>query len=77
MTGPDMSAFQAENEPVYNKRKLDVIIEQMEANSDDRLEALRTAIQDKGYTSAAIARVLRSWGFDITADAIQKYRRGR
>lgn len=77
MTGPDMSAFEAENQPVYNKRKLDVIIDRMKADGDDRLEALQTAIDDKGYTSAAIARVLRSWGFDITADAIQKYRRGR
>jgi len=77
MTGPDMTAFQAENQRVHNKRKLDLIIEQMEADGDDRLQALRTAIGDKGYTSAAIARVLRSWGFDITSDAIQKYRRGR
>lgn len=73
---PDMSEFDAQNRPVFNRRKLDIIIEQL-ANQPDRLEALTSAIENRGYTSAAIARVLRSWGFDITEDSVQNYRRDR
>lgn len=71
---PDMSEFDAENRPVFNRRKLDIIMEQL-ADQPDRLSALQTAMADKGYTSAAIGRVLRSWGFDITEDSVQSYRR--
>ena len=72
---PDMSEFDAENRPVFNRRKLDIIMEQLAADEPDRLSALKVAMADKGYTSAAIGRVLRSWGFDITEDSVQSYRR--
>lgn len=72
---PDMSEFDAENRPVFNRRKLDIIMEQLAADDQDRLSALKVAMADKGYTSAAIGRVLRSWGFDITEDSVQSYRR--
>lgn len=75
MGQPDMSAFDAENRPVYNRRKIDLIMEQMHADNDERLPSLQAAIHDKSYNSAAIARVLRSWGFDITPDSVQNYRR--
>ena len=74
---PDMSAFDAENTPVYNRRKIDIIIDELEAAHPDRMEALQTALQDRSYNSAAIARVLRSWGHKISSDAVQNYRTGR
>lgn len=72
-----MSAFDAENTPVYNRRKIDIIIDELEAAHPDRMEALQTALQDRSYNSAAIARVLRSWGHKISSDAVQNYRTGR
>lgn len=72
---PDMSEFDAENRPVFNRRKLDIIMEQLAADDPDRLSALQAAMADRAYTSAAIGRVLRSWGFDITEDSVQSYRR--
>ena len=73
---PDMSEFDAQNRPVFNRRKMDIIFEQL-ADQPDRLEALTAAMQNRAYTSAAIGRVLRSWGFDITEDSVQNYRRDR
>ena len=74
---PDMSEFDAQNLPVYNRKKVAILLEQMERDNDERLPQLRAALDDPGYTSAAIARVLRSWGFDISADTVQNYRRTR
>lgn len=73
---PDMSEFDAQNRPVFTRRKMDIIFEQL-ADQPDRLEALTAAMQNRAYTSAAIGRVLRSWGFDITEDSVQNYRRDR
>jgi hypothetical protein len=36
---------------------------------------LKVALADRQYSSAAIARVLVGWGFDISADAVQKWRK--
>lgn len=74
---PDMSAFDAENTPVYNRRKIDLIVDELKAANDERNESLQAALQDRSYNSAAIARVLRSWGYVISADAVQNYRTGR
>lgn len=72
MAKVDLSAFDAENTPHYPKSKVDMAIDEL---SGDRLESLRAALADRQYTSAAIARVLCSWGFDISADAVQSWRK--
>jgi hypothetical protein len=36
---------------------------------------LRAALADRQYSSAAIARVLVGWGFDVSADSVQKWRK--
>lgn len=72
MAKVDLSDFDAENSPHYQKSKVEMVIDEL---SGDRLESLQAALGDRQYTSAAIARVLCSWGFDISADAVQNWRK--
>lgn len=72
---PDMTDFDRENSPNKPRRKLDVILDELEGT--ERHTALTTALHDRSYTSAAIGRVLRSWGYDITEDSVQSWRTSR
>jgi len=72
---PDMTDFDRENSPNKPRRKLDVILNELEGT--ERHTALTTALHDRSYTSAAIGRVLRSWGYDITEDSVQSWRTSR
>jgi len=72
---PDMTDFEQANTPHKPKRKLDIILDELEGT--ERHEALTTALHDRSYTSAAIGRVLRSWGYQITEDSVQSWRTSR
>jgi len=72
---PDMTDFDRENSPNKPRRKLDLILNELEGT--ERHTALTTALHDRSYTSAAIGRVLRSWGYDITEDSVQSWRTSR
>jgi len=72
---PDMTDFDRENTPNKPRRKLDLILNELEGT--ERHTALTTALHDRSYTSAAIGRVLRSWGYDITEDSVQSWRTSR
>lgn len=72
MGGVDLSEFDAENGPPVQRMKLELIMDELD---DDRLSKLQAALSDRTYTSAAIARVLVSWGFEISPDSVQTWRR--
>jgi hypothetical protein len=72
MAGVDLSDFDDANNTHYPKSKVEIIFDEL---SGDRLESLKVALADRQYSSAAIARVLVGWGFDISADAVQKWRK--
>lgn len=46
-----------------------------EATDIDERKALDQAMKDPGITSAAVARVLTSWGYSIRADSVTRHRR--
>ena len=69
----DMSEFDAHNKPTFTQSKVDIILEQL--GDSERGQQLRTALADRTYNGSAIARVLQGWGFDISIDAVQKWRR--
>jgi len=73
----DMADFDAANQPRYKRAKIDEILESLDGENTTRADALRTALADRVYTSTSIARVLKGWGFDISPDAVQKWRRSR
>jgi hypothetical protein len=68
----DLSDFDDANGTHYPKSKVELIMDEL---SGDRLESLRAALADRQYSSAAIARVLVGWGFDVSADSVQKWRK--
>jgi len=70
---PDMTEFEQANIPSKPKSKVDIILNELAGT--ERHEALTAALHDRSYNCAGIARVLRSWGYDISQDAIQKWRR--
>lgn len=72
---PDMSDFEQANTPKKPRRKLDLILEELAGT--DRHDSLTAALADRTYTSAAIGRVLRSWGYDITEDSVHSWRNRR
>lgn len=72
---PDMTDFDRENSPKKPRRKLDLIL--LELEGTERHTALTAALDDRSYTSAAIGRVLRSWGYDITEDSVHSWRTSR
>ena len=69
----DMSEFDAQNQPTFTQSKVDIILEQL--GDSERGQQLRAALADRTYNGSAIARVLQGWGFDISIDAVQKWRR--
>lgn len=69
----DMSEFDAQNQPTFTQSKVDIILEQL--GDSERGQQLRIALADRTYNGSAIARVLQGWGFDISIDAVQKWRR--
>lgn len=69
----DMSEFDAHNRPVFAQSKVDIILEQL--GDSERGQQLRVALADRSYYATAIARVLNSWGFDISSDSVQKWRK--
>lgn len=71
----DMSEFDAANVFAPKQSKVDLALEILEHDYPDKAEALRTALNDPVYTSTAIARVLNSWGFELSPDSVQKWRR--
>lgn len=70
---PDMSEFDAWNTPSVPKSKVNIILEELEGT--DRGEALHAALNDPSYSGTAITRVLRSWGYAISFDSVQKWRK--
>lgn len=73
----DMSEFDQANRQRHKPSKVQVILEDLDDSNPDRAEMLRSALADRTYTSTAIARVLVSWGYDISPDSVQKWRRYR
>ena len=71
----DMSEFEAENRPFMQRLKVDLILEQLDENDPDRASRLRAALDDRQYTSSAIARVITGWGFSCSPDSVQEWRR--
>ena len=69
----DMSEFDAQNQPVFPQSKLDAILDELDGT--ERGDALTAALADRTYHGSAIARVLQGWGYDISIDAVQKWRR--
>jgi hypothetical protein len=68
----DLSEFDEANRPPLQRLKVDVLLDEL---SEDRREACMAALLDIQYSAGAIARVLKSWGHEVSSDAINTWRR--
>lgn len=69
--------FDAENAPTFTKPKVDLALDDLRDSDRQKHDRLVEVLNDPAYTSAAIARVLTRWGFPMSADAVQKWRKRR
>ena len=69
--------FDAENTPSFNRPKIEIVLDALRATDPERHARLTEVLNDPSYTGAAIARVVTKWGFPVSADAIQKWRKNR
>lgn len=69
--------FDAENTPSFNRPKIEIVLDALRATDTERYDRLTEVLNDMSYSSAAIARVVTRWGFPVSADAIQKWRKNR
>jgi len=73
MKPPDLSDFDAEaarSRPGM-PLKLDRVLADL---PDDRVAALRAALEDDRYSAGVIARTLRSWGEQVDESSVRKWR---
>lgn len=72
---PDMSAF--DNANVRHKRKssIEMMFDVLDSTDPDRAAAARQALADRTYTAPAVSKVLTSWGYPISADLVNIWRR--
>lgn len=69
--------FDAENIPTFPRPKIELALDELERTDADRHARLIEVLGDPQYSSAAIARVVTKWGFPVSADAVQKWRKSR
>ena len=69
--------FDAENLATFNRPKVEIALEKLAATDPERHARLTEVLNDPSYTGAAIARVVTKWGFPMSADAVQKWRKNR
>ena len=69
--------FDIENAPTFTKPKVDAALEELRDIDRAKHDRLVEVLNDSSYTSAAIARVVTRWGFPMSPDAVQKWRKRR
>jgi hypothetical protein len=69
--------FDAENTPSFPRPKIEMALDELAETDPERHARLTEVLNDVSYSSAAIARVVTRWGFPVSADAIQKWRKNR
>lgn len=69
--------FDAENIPTFPRPKIELALDELERTDRERHARLIEVLGDPQYSSAAIARVVTKWGFPVSADAVQKWRKSR
>ena len=72
---PDMSEFDQHNKPYKKPKKIDLALEDLEANNPERAASLRAALTNYDYSATAVASVMRSWGFSLDASSVRNWRR--
>jgi hypothetical protein len=69
--------FDAENTPTFPRPKIEMALDELQGSDPERHARLLQVLNDVSYSSAAIARVVTKWGFPVSADAVQKWRKNR
>ncbi|HEY7823073.1 MAG TPA: hypothetical protein VIG24_09580 [Acidimicrobiia bacterium] len=82
MTAKEVTAmatdeFDAENIPTFPRPKIELALDELEQTDPVRHARLLEVLGDPQYSSAAIARVVTRWGFPMSPDAVQKWRKAR
>lgn len=71
MSKPDMTEFDAAR-PRKPQSKVATILEEV---TPERREALLNALHDPSYSNPTIAKVLKSWGYEISTFPVAEFRR--
>jgi hypothetical protein len=69
--------FDAENIPTFPRPKIEMALDELAATDPERHARLTEVLNDPSYSSSAISRVVTKWGFPVSADAVQKWRKNR
>jgi hypothetical protein len=72
---PDMSAFDNANTKKKRKSSIEIMFEDLDVNDPDRAAAARQALADRMYTAPAISKVFAGWGYRISPDLVNNWRR--
>lgn len=69
--------FDAENTPTFPRPKIEMALDELADSDPERHARLTEVLADPSYSSSAIARVVTKWGFPMSPDAVQKWRKNR
>lgn len=72
---PDMSAFDNANAKTKRKSNIEMMFEVLDSTDPDRAAAVRQALADRTYSAPAISKVLNGWGYPVSADLVNNWRR--